>query len=138
MSEDARGGEAEWPGIEQLMSKLEQSPLGPMLRDERSMDRMLCDLMDESDSRVMREMGRELRDGNVSWQGLGEIEAYREVLESGAERIGEIDLGEMSEQLDEVVAEHEQAEPAEPDAGSDDEEEPGDLWQGFGRPLGGQ
>ncbi|MBA0126118.1 hypothetical protein H0B56_11255 [Haloechinothrix sp. YIM 98757] len=79
-------------------------------------------------------MGRELRDGNIGWQGLGDVPAYREALEGSAERIGELNLTEMSEQLDALDAEHMQTEAV--DETGDEEAEAEEFWQGFGRPLG--
>ncbi|MDV6012326.1 hypothetical protein [Haloechinothrix sp. LS1_15] len=123
------------PSIDEVLAKIDQSPLGPLLRDERAMDRMICDLMTESDDRVVREMGRELRDGNVSWRGLADVPAYREALESGLARMGELDLGEMSAQLDEAV--EEQVESESKHESDETGDEPDELWRGFGRPLGG-
>lgn len=99
---------------------------------------MLFDFMTRSENQVVREMGRELRDGNISLQGLGEIEAYREAISSGFDRLGELGFNAMSEQLDEVIAQQEEAGASSEEAGdyySLDEED--DLFQGLREERGG-
>lgn len=117
----------EQPSVAEVLAKIGQSPIGAMLRDEQAMERMVFDLMTRSEDPVVREMGTELREGNVTLRGLGDIPAYRSVMESGLERVGDLDLASMSEQLDELTDERPST-----DSGPD-EEEPDELWQGFGR-----
>lgn len=118
----------EQPSVEDVLAKIEQTPIGEMLRDERAMEHMVFDLMTRSDDKVIREMGRELREGNLTLKGLGEVPAYRAAMESSLERVGDIDLTSMSQQLDELIAEQ-GADEAEPDV----DDEPEELWQGFGQ-----
>lgn len=99
-----------------------------------SVERMIFDLMAQSDDRVLCEMGRELGEGNVTLRGLGDVPAYRAALESSLERVGDIDLGAMSQQLDEVIEAESEGLPA--DAAADDDADPDELWQGFGRESG--
>ncbi|GAA5105253.1 hypothetical protein [Haloechinothrix salitolerans] len=119
------------PSVEEILDKIDQSPIGEMLRDEQAMERMIFDLMTRSEDSVVREMGTELREGNITMRGLADIPAYRSAMEAGLERVGELDLASMSEQLDELIAEQQESAPDE-DAGESDEE-PDELWQGFGR-----
>lgn len=117
----------EQPSVADVLAKIDQSPIGAMLRDEQAMERMVFDLMTRSEDPVVREMGTELHEGNVTLRGLGDIPAYRSVMESGLERVGDLDLASMSEQLDGLIDEP-------PSTGSEPaDEEPGELWQGFGR-----
>lgn len=120
---------AEQPSVEEVLAKIEQTPIGAMLRDERAMERMVFDLMTRSDDRVIREMGRELREGNITLKGLGDVPEYRTAMQSSLARVGDLDLAGMSEQLDELIAEQQEAE-ADDEVTEDDEDE---LWQGFGR-----
>ncbi|MDV6014423.1 hypothetical protein [Haloechinothrix sp. LS1_15] len=134
MTAAADDGRTEQPSLEQLMAKIEQGPLGPLLRDEAAMERTICDLMARSEDATVREMGTQLRDGTVTWGQLGEVAAYRDALEDGARRASQIDLAELSEQLDQVNDQHQQ--PPETEPPEDDADDPDQLWQGFGRPLG--
>lgn len=121
----------EQPSIEELLTKIDQSPIGDIVRDEQSMERMIFDLMTRSEDPVVREMGTELREGNITLRGLGDIPSYRTAMEAGLNRVGELDLASMSDQLDELIAERQDSETGQ-DAREDDEE-PDELWQGFGR-----
>lgn len=122
---------SEQPSAEEVLNKIDQSPIGEMLRDEQAIERMIFDLMARSEDSVVREMGTELREGNITMRGLADIPAYRSAMEAGLNRVGELDLASMSEQLDELIAEQQESE-AHQEEGQGDEE-PDELWQGFGR-----
>ncbi len=51
-------------------------------------------------------------------------------MEAGLNRVGELGLASMSEQLDELIAERQES---ETDEDTRDDDEPHELWQGFGR-----
>lgn len=127
----ADGQPSEQPSIEELLAKIDQSPIGDIVRDEPAMQRMILDLMTRNEDPVLREMGAELREGKIGLRDLGDLPAYRPAMAAGLERVGELDLASMSEQLDELIAERQESEPDQ-DAGESDEE-PDELWQGFGR-----
>ncbi len=117
--------------MEELLAKIDQSPIGDIVRDEQAMQRMIFDVMARNEDPVLREMGTELREGNTSLRGLADVPAYRTAMQTGLERVGDLDLAGMSEQLDELTAERQESE-SDQDAGESDEE-PDELWQGFGR-----
>lgn len=129
MSREESGPKREQPSVEEVLAKIEQSPLGPLLRDEKAAERMMFDLMTRSDDEVVREMGRELREGNITLRGLGDIPAYREALQAGFDRMAELDLGAMSGQLDELIAEQQRQETEQ--APHPEDEEPDELFQGI-------
>jgi hypothetical protein len=68
---------------------------------------------------VLAEMGRELQQGHISWQGLGTIAAYWEVLDAGFTAMQQIDLAEVAAGLD---AEQDATAPAQPETPSRDDE----------------
>ncbi len=121
----------EQSSVEEVLGKIDQSPIGEMLRDEQAMERMIFDLMARSEDSVVREMGIELREGNITMRGLADIPAYRSAMEAGLNRVGELNLASMSEQLDELIAEQEEFEARQEEGHGD--EEPDELWHGFGR-----
>lgn len=121
----------EQPSVEEVLVKIDQSPIGELLRDEQAMERMIFDLMARSEDSVVREMGTELRKGNITMRGLADIPAYRSAMEAGLYRVGELDLASMSEQLDELITEQQASEARQDERQGD--EEPDELWQGFGR-----
>lgn len=127
----ADGQPPEQPSMEELLAKIDQSPIGDIVRDEQAMQRMIFDVMARNEDPVLREMGTELCEGNVSLRGLADVPEYRTAMQTGLERVGDLDLAGMSEQLDELTAERQESEPGH-DAGESDEE-PDELWQGFGR-----
>lgn len=114
----------ERPSVEGILDKIENSPYGELLRDERKLESKLIELMENSPDRTLAEMGRGLRSGEVSWQGLADIPGYSDVLNTGFEKMREIDLAQVSGELDELFAEQEDAEQgsAEPEVRDGDDE----------------
>lgn len=128
--EDPNG--AQQPDIDELLAKIERSPLGPLLQDEQAANRMMFEAMTRSDDKVVREMGQQLRDGEIGLQDLGDVPAYREALSTGMERLGELDLGGMSDQLDELLAEQEDGSAGqEASYGEREPEVDDDVFQGL-------
>lgn len=83
-----------------ILARIENSSYAELLHDERKLERTLIELMVASEHPVLAEMGRELQQGHISWQGLGGIAAYREVLDAGFATIQRIDLAEVAADLD--------------------------------------
>jgi multidrug efflux pump subunit AcrA (membrane-fusion protein) len=110
-----------------ILARIENSPHAELLHDEGALERTLIELMAASDHPVLAEMGRELQQGHISWQGLGTIAAYREILDAGFVTMQQIDLAEVAAGLDAEVA---AASPAAPDTRSQ-EEEPDELFRGL-------
>lgn len=112
--------------MEGILDKIENSPYGELLRDERKLESKLIELMENSPDRTLAEMGRSLRSGEISWQGLAGIPGYSDVLNTGFDKLQEIDLAQVSGELDELFAEQESAEPdagqQEPDDAEPDED----------------
>ena len=74
------------PGLEELRETLSNRPAAD--RDERR--RMLYDLLARNDDPMLKEMGRQLRDGQMSLLDLANTSVYREHLfETARERYEE-------------------------------------------------
>jgi len=97
------------------------------LHDEQTLERTLIELMTASGHPVLAEMGRELQQGHISWQGLARIEAYREVLNAGFATLQQIDLAEVAAELDVEAAASAPAAPTVPDR----DEDPEELFRGL-------
>ena len=110
-----------------ILARIENSPHAELLHDEHALERTLIELMAASEHPVLAEMGRELQQGHISWQGIGAIEAYREVLDAGFATMQQIDLAEVAAALD---AEDIASPPAAPDTPREDEE-PEELFRGL-------
>lgn len=113
------------PTVEGILGKIENSPYGELLRDETKLEAKLIELMENSPDRTLAEMGRELRTGAVSWQGLAEIPGYTDVLQTGFQKMQDIDLAQVADELDDALAEGQAEQPVAPDsdpnaAGDDD------------------
>lgn len=110
-----------------IVARIENSPHAELLHDESALERTLIELMAASEHPVLAEMGQELQQGHISWQGLGTIAAYREVLDAGIETMQHIDLAEVAAALD---AENTASPPAAPGPLGEDEE-PEELFRGL-------
>lgn len=110
-----------------ILARIENSPYAELLHDEHALERTLIQLMIASGHPVLAEMGRELQQGHISWQGLAGIEAYREVLDAGFITMQQIDLAEVAAGLDaDAVAS------APPPADVPDrDDEPEELFRGL-------
>ncbi|MGH3943032.1 MAG: hypothetical protein ACRDTG_31300 [Pseudonocardiaceae bacterium] len=110
-----------------ILARIENSPHAELLHDEPALERTLIELMAASEHPVLAEMGQELQQGHISWQGLGTIAAYREVLDAGIVTMQHINLAEVAAALD---AEDAGSPPAAPDTPPEDEE-PEQLFRGL-------
>jgi len=86
--------------IEGLFASLEQSPYRYLLHDPERRRRLLATIMAESSDSTVREMGEQLRDGQVSLAQLLTVPDYADALSRGADRLAEVDLDEVTEQVD--------------------------------------
>jgi hypothetical protein len=88
--------------IDELFAKLEQTSYGYLVHDQQRRRHLIATMMADSDDPIVREMGQQLRDGLVTPQQLLSVPEYLEKLESGYEKLAQIDLDELAEQVDEV------------------------------------
>lgn len=79
-----------------ILARIEDSPHAALLHDEAALERTLIELMASSGHPILAEMGRELQQGHISWQGIAGIPGYREVLAEGFATIQRIDLAEVA------------------------------------------
>jgi hypothetical protein len=86
--------------IEALLAKVEQSPYRALLHDDQQRRHLLATMMAKSDDPILREMGEQLRDGLVTSMQLLSVPEYWDTLSHGYDRLGGIDLDQISEQLD--------------------------------------
>lgn len=71
-----------------------------LVNDEIELRRTLAELMSASEHPVLAEMGRAITDGETDWRGLDATSAYRDVLRTGLDVIGRLDLDEVAAGLD--------------------------------------
>jgi hypothetical protein len=109
-----------------ILSRIENSPHAELLHDEVALERTLIELMGSSRHPVLAEMGRELQQGNVSWQGLAGIPGYQAVLADGFVAMQRIDLADVAAGLDADVAV-----PIAEDDPAPEDEEPDELFRGL-------
>ncbi|MDQ3988217.1 MAG: hypothetical protein M3291_03280 [Actinomycetota bacterium] len=111
-----------------ILARIENSSHAELLHDEAALERTLIELMASSAHPVLAEMGRELQQGHLSWQGLAGIPEYQEVLTEGFAAMQRIDLAEVAAGLDADAAALTAAD--EPAA---EDEEPDELFRGLER-----
>ncbi len=109
-----------------ILSRIENSPHAELLHDEAVLERTLIELMASSTHPVLAEMGRELQQGNVSWQGLASIPGYQAALSEGFTALQRIDLAEVAAGLDADAAV-----PTAEDEPAAQDEEPDELFRGL-------
>lgn len=88
--------------LEGILAKLGQTSYGELVHDEQRRRHLLATMMAESTDPVLREMGQQLRDGLVSPRQLVTVSDYWEALQRGFEKLAEVNLDEVAEQVDEI------------------------------------
>ena len=90
-------------GVSNLLAKFEQTSDGWLLHDSVSRRRRLAELMAEHNDPLVREMGKQLRDGQATPQQLLSVPQYWEALQQGVANLAETNLDEVESQVDDVL-----------------------------------
>jgi hypothetical protein len=84
-------------------------------------------MMADHNDPLVREMGKQLRDGEVTPQQLLSVPQYWEALQRGVNQLTETDLAEVESQVDDVL-EREQEEREQDERRRDDREHQERRW----------
>jgi hypothetical protein len=85
-----------------IFDTLDQTSYRLLLHDDQHRRHLLAKLMADSNDPMLREMGQQLRDGSATLSQLLSVPAYWETLERGCDRLADIDLDNLAEQVDEL------------------------------------
>jgi hypothetical protein len=106
---------------EELRTRLEravgQSPLGEVFADPETRRRKLFELMAATDDPMAKELGKDLLSGRLSLRTVATSAAYQDFLGQGLERLQEVSLADLVEQLETGARE----EPATTDVDDDED-----------------
>ena len=87
----------------ELLDRLAKTKLGADLHDDNERRRTVFRLMENGDNPVTRELGQELRAGNIDLRSVDTVPAYADVLRAGLDRLNNLDLGAMGDRLEALV-----------------------------------
>lgn len=80
-----------------------KTKLGADLHDDNERRHSVYRLMENGDNPVARELGQELRAGNIDLRSVDTVPAYADVLRAGLDRLNNLDLGAMGDRLEALV-----------------------------------
>jgi hypothetical protein len=86
-----------------LLDRLAKTKLGADLDDDNERRRTVFRFMENGDNPVTRELGQELRAGNIDLRSVDTVPAYADVLRAGLDRLNNLDLGAMGDRLEALV-----------------------------------
>jgi hypothetical protein len=87
----------------ELLDRLAKTKLGADLDDDNERRRTVFRFMENGDNPVTRELGQELRAGNIDLRSVDTVPAYADVLRAGLDRLNNLDLGAMGDRLEALV-----------------------------------
>ena len=89
--------------VRDLLDKFGQTSEGWLLHDPLARRHRLAQMMAEHPDPLVREMGKQLRDGEATLQQLSSVPDYGEALRRGVSRLAETDVAQVDGQVQDVL-----------------------------------
>jgi hypothetical protein len=89
--------------VRHLLDRFGQTSEGWLLHDTAGRRRRLAEMMAEHSDPLVREMGKQLRDGQATLRQLFSVPEYSEALRGGVDRLAETDVAGVEAQVENTL-----------------------------------